>query len=525
MLLPFGSPPDTKKLKVSTNDTTPGFLNGKLVAGSNVTLTENNDGGNETLTVAVPGLVTDHGGLTGLSDDDHTQYHTDARALTWLGTRSTADLPEGSNLYFTNERVDDRVNALLVAGSNITLTYDDTANTLTVASSGGGGVTDHGALTGLSDDDHTQYALLAGRSGGQTIIGGTGTTDDLILRTTSGVGATGADMIFQIGNNGATEAMRILNSGRFGIGITGPGSKFHVKATANEIQAIVQGHGSQSVSLQEWQLSDGTVAAQVSKDGWLRVGSGGSAAVPVQVSTSAGNSTLGGLLVSYVTAYTGGSTHVAASYALQIIDSATSGYTGLSGQVKTGGSGAFNASAMTGFVGDVLVQGASGTIASAVGGSMRISCTNGTNITDAAGLRVYSAIRSGAGTIGTNYGLKIDDQTAGTTNYSIHAGSAQSYFAGKVGLGVTTPLAVLHLKAGTATANTGPLKFTSGTDLTTAEAGVVEYGGRFTVTESDTTRRFIVQAASSSKTAGTPIPDGYVEVVINGSTIKLMTTA
>ena len=39
------------------------------------------------------------------------------------------------------EAVDDRVAALLVAGSNITLTYNDTGNTLTIAStaSGGGG--------------------------------------------------------------------------------------------------------------------------------------------------------------------------------------------------------------------------------------------------------------------------------------------------------------------------------------------------------------------------------------------------
>ena len=43
-------------------------------------------------------------------------------------------MPEGStNQYHTNERVDDRVNALLQAGTNITLTYDDTANTLTIA--------------------------------------------------------------------------------------------------------------------------------------------------------------------------------------------------------------------------------------------------------------------------------------------------------------------------------------------------------------------------------------------------------
>lgn len=96
------------------------------------------------------------------------------------------------------------------------------------ASGGSGGTTDHGVLTGLSDDDHTQYALLAGRSGGQTVIGGTGTTDDLTLRTTAGVGASGANMVFQVGNNGATEAMRILNSGSVGVGTTSPTAKFEV---------------------------------------------------------------------------------------------------------------------------------------------------------------------------------------------------------------------------------------------------------------------------------------------------------
>jgi len=40
------------KVSVSSNDTTAGFLNGKLVAGEAVTFTENNNGGNETLTIA-----------------------------------------------------------------------------------------------------------------------------------------------------------------------------------------------------------------------------------------------------------------------------------------------------------------------------------------------------------------------------------------------------------------------------------------------------------------------------------------
>jgi hypothetical protein len=38
-----------------------------------------------------------------------------------------------------SEAVDDRVASLLVAGTNITLTYDDPANTLTIDASGGGG--------------------------------------------------------------------------------------------------------------------------------------------------------------------------------------------------------------------------------------------------------------------------------------------------------------------------------------------------------------------------------------------------
>lgn len=41
-----------EKVKVSSNDTTAGYLNGKLVAGTGITLTENNDGANETLTIA-----------------------------------------------------------------------------------------------------------------------------------------------------------------------------------------------------------------------------------------------------------------------------------------------------------------------------------------------------------------------------------------------------------------------------------------------------------------------------------------
>ena len=50
-----------------------------------------------------------------------------------IANHDTDALSEGStNLYFTNERVDDRVNALIVAGTGITKVYDDTAGTYTL---------------------------------------------------------------------------------------------------------------------------------------------------------------------------------------------------------------------------------------------------------------------------------------------------------------------------------------------------------------------------------------------------------
>lgn len=59
---------------------------------------------------------------------------------------------------------------------------------------------------------------------------------------------------------------------------------------------------------------------------------------------------------------------------------------------------------------------------------------------------------------------------------------------GNVGIGLTGPTAVLHLKAGTATASTAPLKLTSGTNLTTPEAGAVEFDGTNYFATSGTTR-------------------------------------
>ena len=50
-----------------------------------------------------------------------------------ISNHDTGDLTEGTNLYYTDERVDDRVNALITAGTGLTKTYDDASNTYTLA--------------------------------------------------------------------------------------------------------------------------------------------------------------------------------------------------------------------------------------------------------------------------------------------------------------------------------------------------------------------------------------------------------
>jgi hypothetical protein len=98
---------------------------------------------------------------------------------------------------------------VLTAGTGISFTDAGANSTLTISVNAG--AVDHGGLGGLADDDHTQYALLAGRAGGQQIIGGTENTDSLILQATSnGTPTTGA-VIFR--TTSGREWGRIISDG------------------------------------------------------------------------------------------------------------------------------------------------------------------------------------------------------------------------------------------------------------------------------------------------------------------------
>jgi len=85
----------------------------------------------------------------------------------------------------------------------------------------------------------------------------------------------------------------------------------------------------------------------------------------------------------------------------------------------------------------------------------------------------YADIRT-IGTGGTDTYLRLATFSTTTAGHIALMPGALSG-SGGVGVGTVSPTALLHIKAGTATANTAPLKFTSGTLNTTAEAGAVEF--------------------------------------------------
>ncbi|NCC99964.1 MAG: hypothetical protein EOL95_09745 [Bacteroidia bacterium] len=94
---------DTHDVKVSANDTTPGFLSGKLLGTSGkITLTENNDGANETLTINVGSDIFD------------------------VTTDTTTDIVEGTNLYY----LDSRARAAISSNSSPRLTYNSTTGVI-----------------------------------------------------------------------------------------------------------------------------------------------------------------------------------------------------------------------------------------------------------------------------------------------------------------------------------------------------------------------------------------------------------
>jgi len=271
------------------------------------------------------------------------------------------------------------------------------------------------------------------------LIGGTAVGSALTYKTTTGIGTTDAH-IFQVGNNGATEAMRILNSGNVGIGTAAPVSLFNISNTP--VGGTTGGNPT-------FTFLD---TRNLNAAGWLA------------------NTTPLGTIQAYTTD-------------LSTTPSAIGAITFIAPQISAS-SPSCDISFSTGSSGSLTER-----MRILYNGKVGIGTTNPTDFVEIADATTTASaaglvIRQSGANVSTGYAAYFNKTGASVTNiagYFTATGATNNYAiivpstGGRVGIGTATPTAVLQLKAGTATASTAPLKLTSGALLTVAEAGAIEF--------------------------------------------------
>jgi len=160
-------------------------------------------------------LVIDHGGLTGLADDDHTQYHTDARAATWLAanhettfthadislntthrgltsgnphivTPAELSLVIGTDVQAHDGGLDSLAGLTFVSASFVKMTAADTYSLRTIAQTASDleASIDHDALLNFIANKHIDWtnATSSILTTGTAKIGGATDTEQLIIK-------------------------------------------------------------------------------------------------------------------------------------------------------------------------------------------------------------------------------------------------------------------------------------------------------------------------------------------------------
>jgi hypothetical protein len=227
------------------------------------------DGGTETNISSGTGGATDHGALTGLADDDHSQYLLVSGSRAMTGPLKLGTTSGNKHLILT-----DGTDAATPSSGEIHLytksqeLYYRQADGTVVGPILAGGATSHGALADLLVDDHTQYLLRQ-------------PTADVVIND------SGADYDFRI--EGDTEANLFVvdagyNTVAFG---TAPSSIYraYVYTVGAAMGGLFIQNGSSAEAFYVTSQSSNcfrAVGSSTGKAGWFeRTGSATGATVPV----------------------------------------------------------------------------------------------------------------------------------------------------------------------------------------------------------------------------------------------------
>lgn len=295
------------------------------------------------------------------------------------------------------------------------------------------GAVDHNSLANLTVGDvHTQYALLAGRSGGQTLIGGTASGDDLELESTSNA------------------------------------TKGHIRSRSN----FIIGNGVAGVDYTltfDGETNDTSLTWMEDEDYLLFAD---------DITMNVGRKIF--LDYAATTYLSSPSTSVT-----QFVVSGTP-FFNLNASTEFQYFGAYTLGTGFGFWTNTLgFPGSSWFVGSNTYGATYRTVVNVANITSSTG----------------------DMMNFLTGASAVNTGSIQSVInsIGQFGIKRTTATAHLHLGAGTTSASTAPLKFTSGTSMTSAEAGAVEYTTDdlfFTISTGTARKRILFADPTGGLTSG-----------------------
>lgn len=248
----------------------------------------------------------------------------------------------------------------------------------------------HGSLTGLTTgDSHTQYTLLAGRSGGQTLVGGTAAGDDLTLNSTSN--ATKGQVDLQTGGGAVTVGGSTLTTAGTAFQVSGSGLSGPLVAlggttsygTALEFSPIVT-------------AGSGTPSALTFLGGF--------------------NPSAAGLTVIGMASYpylADSSNAVTAMRPYYLGAAVLSSYTATITRID-----------------NIFLD------------NPTVDTSGGASVTHVSGLRVADLAAGSS----SNRGVWLA-VSSGTGKHNLYvSGTADNYFAGKVGIGIATPLSKLHIE-------------------------------------------------------------------------------
>lgn len=381
----------------------------------------------------------------------------DVAAGSYLRSGGTSTAPLWSTLILPNSITDTYVvcaTGTNTYGSDAGLTYNDSTDLLTVTDS----------LT-ISDGTVTTDGLtLTGKISMTSIKGASSTS-----------GSTGSAVTLNLGSGGDGSAGNGGQGGNLALNLGGGGTGTKTSTT------VIGGAASDFIV-------DGSDGGSATGSGTCTLATSGTGS---DITFNVGG---GGISSNSNTASTGGN---AGGYTF---NSATGGSSTASGTIHIGGTGSFlnyygGAGGPAGYGSDAQTAGTGGafSVSSGMGGA----ATGGTvasagdggiiSFTTASGGNAVSGSSSNTGGDGGDLnliaGLGGTGATANGVNGRITFVSGITEIArfdntaglvGRFGIGIA-PTAMLTLKAGTATAGTAPLKFTSGPLTTAAVAGQIEY--------------------------------------------------